>query len=231
MDQLSPDPKYFTISDYLSSSIEKLHIVLFGVTVGAIFLFWGINRASRKPTALIEYERSKPDYFNLLIYSVIALATILGFINGGMTLHNAVSADIFFIGLLVAPRICRTFFKNYRVSLFVFILLFSFSSRLYQQIYSDIYEIKNQIVDETACRQIEFDQQVSNNINLCNVLIIGGTSNYVFLLDKKIETTYAVQRSHIKMFRYPHNPDKLNGMERLPETLRSIGKYVKALLP
>ncbi|CAN0271358.1 unnamed protein product, partial [Chrysoparadoxa australica] len=192
-----PISTYFTVSDYVSSSIEQLFSVFFGVFIGLMFVFLGSHRASRRPVAIVEQERKRPDHFVLIVGSSIILLTFSGIVVGGRDLHMALSTDILLIGFLIVPWIATRYFQNYTRATFVLIVFFAFASHMYRTTFDNIYEVLEGKSVPILCKEVLIDRSVDWDIPSCGSVVLGGTSLHVFVFDQDQQKTFAVDRDHV----------------------------------
>lgn len=212
--------EYFTVSDYISSSIESLYVLFISVMVSMVVMFLGVHRASRKPIAQIEYEQSKPDYFVFTVTGILLLSLISGLFLGGKALHSGISIAILFAGFLFVPNFVRKYFNNYLISLLSVMVIVTFTSRLYSKIYDDIYDVLEDRNTQIACENVEFDANVKLGADPCKMVILGGTSDYMFLYDKPNERTYVVPRSHLVLGTHKADSSRANVFDMLSNWVR-----------
>ncbi|PCI39375.1 MAG: hypothetical protein COB46_09135 [Rhodospirillaceae bacterium] len=191
--------KFLGIADYLSASLEQIHIVLQSTLLSAVFLFAGLNNSSRKSVAQIRHEHSKPDYPIIFIWIGIVLININVILTPEFRYLRlvAVSFDILIIGYLIAPKIARHYFKQNIPAWFVIAMAFVIFSNLFRVVYTDIEKIKKIKDDENYCEGVTFAPSSKLHNRQCEVVLLGASSNYVFFLEKKSQMSIAIPRSQV----------------------------------
>lgn len=192
-----PISLYFSVSDYVDSSIEQLSTVFFGVFVGLFAAFLGAHQTSRTPTIIVEEQRKKLDPFRFFAWSFIFLFTPVGFLVGGQTLHSIISITILCAGVLVAPYLVKKFFNERNRAFFLLFAIFAFTSRMYDTVYSNIYDILEGESVPKLCEQINITSDNDNLMPPCGSSVIGATKTHIFVFDKNKNAVVILSRSQL----------------------------------
>lgn len=67
---------YFGVTDYLAAGVDAIGSAALASVWGIFVLFAGVHHGSRKPIALIEYERKRPNYGKWLIGLLIVIGLL-----------------------------------------------------------------------------------------------------------------------------------------------------------
>lgn len=186
--------KYFTLSDYLASSIEGLRYSATGAAIGLAAYFMGAHLASRKSYAQIEYERKRREYLPyFLVFTAIA-GTILGYINNSEMFYEAGFALIIFTILLFAPLLAIKYFKEPLVALFMLAFVASYSAHMFSSIGKAIYRAKNYPFEQIQQYDVKFKKGLP--INESHLALIAGNSNYLFFLNRE-RNAFIIPRDQI----------------------------------
>lgn len=200
-----PISHYFSVADYVSSSIEQLYAVFFSVFLGLAFVFFGAHAASRRPTIVIEEQRKKPDHFNIFVSGVIVIALIGGLFNGGRLLHQSIGLSILLAGFLIIPHLAARFFNDRLRAMFMLVVVFTLASHVYRTVHSNIYDVLEGEAVPRICEQFHISSADDNIMPPCGSAVIGLTERYVFIFDKEKSNTVILPRSRVTqgVFRSP----------------------------
>ncbi len=189
---------FFSVEDYITSSIEKTESALLSALFGIIAAYMGYYHSSRKSIYQIEQERKSKKFhkFILLVIALPIISIIVGYMNNDWLL---IVGGIGLIGLMssffISEFIAKKFFKRPIPTLFCFFFLcfflWSFARSLMGHIYTLDYE------ELASLKKYEFtfsDPSFYPEENM--VLIANGREFYIFR-DVKSKTSIVVPRQEI----------------------------------
>ncbi len=173
--------KYFTIGDYLASSIEVIRFSATGAAIGIIALFLGAHRSSRKSYAQVKYERSRKEYYPYLIFGVAIIGTIRGYLENSIIFYDAVYVLIIFSSIRFSGRLASKYFKEPFTALFLLVFVSAYSAHMFSSVGKTIHRAKNAPLEEIQKYEIQFKNGLP--ISGSELVFLAGNSNYLFLLD------------------------------------------------
>lgn len=192
-----PVSLYFSVSDYVDSSIEQLYTVFFGVSVGVLSSLAAAYQVSRTPAIIVEEQRKKPDPFRFFAWLFILLSIPVGFFIGGRTLHSIISIIILCAGFLSIPYLVKRFFNERNRAIFSLFAMFAFISSMYNTVYSSIYDILEGKSVPKLCEQINITPDDNNLMPPCGSSVIGATEVHIFIFDKNKNAVVILPRSRL----------------------------------
>lgn len=198
--------RYFDLTDYVSSSIEHIWIIFFGVLLSTLFVFLGMHHASRKPTAQIEHERRGLDWFAINVALIFVLNILAGLLLGGRSLHMFLSFNIIYGGFFITTYLADRFFRNRTVAIFMFTMLFSYVSGMYGHTARQIFEVHDTGFDHAFCDSLrsDVDNRIASGFDDCTVKYLASSSSYLFVYDQGTNTAVALKKDMFGAF--VHNP-------------------------
>jgi hypothetical protein len=186
--------KYFTLSDYLASSIESVRYSASGAAIGLISYFVGMHSASRKSYAQIEIERKRKDYWPHFMILVTVAAAIKFYLEDAEQFYFFAYLSILLLTLIVAPRISNYYFKDPIAALFSIVFVSSFSAHMYESIGREIHRLEHKSIEEL--KRYDISLKGTFPFQPSTVALIAENSTYLFLLDEN-RNIYIVPREQI----------------------------------
>ncbi len=196
--------KYFTLSDYIASSIESIRYSASGAAIGIVFLFLSVHSASRKSFVQLEFEWKIIKYFSYILLLSAIISAIHAYINNLENFYNIFSIAIFLCIMLLAPWVAKRYFKEPLVALFVIVFLFTFSVHMFVSLGKTIHHLKYKKLEEMKNYDIIFREQIP--LESSKLVLIAGNSNYLFFLDKD-KNTFVIPRDQV-LYVVKKAPDK-----------------------
>ena len=173
---------YFTVSDYISSSISKIGFSFSAAAIGAVSYFLGVHSLSRKSFAQVERERRKPDYWKHFIVLTSITGAVLNLYLGNIQIFYSASYPVvIFTSLFYLPKACRKYFKQPDSALYTAIFVISLFTHLWSSTGMRINELRTGDLAEMKVYDIAFSGSVGPTSD--ELLLVASNSNYYFLLD------------------------------------------------
>lgn len=191
--------RYLGINDYLSASLEKVRIVILGAAYSGVILFARFHSGTRKSAAQIQYERSKQDLLLIMIWlSIISMNFLMITDYFYRDLRILIfSIDILLLGYLIAPKLANHYFKKPFPAWFALALFFATFAELFRVVYTDINHVQKKLADPEHCEGLIFDDNVSTSVDRCDIVALGASSGYVFVIVREENAVKAIPRSLI----------------------------------
>lgn len=186
--------KYFTISDYLASSIEGVRYSITGAAIGLAAYFIGVHRASRKSYVQIEYERKRKEYWPYGIIFVAIVGTIRGYIDNSVIFYEASYVLIIFIGFWFIPLLATKYFKEPLSAIFVLLFVVAYSAHMFSSVGNAIHRARNYPFEKIQQHDAKFKKELP--IDESGLALIAGNSNYLFFLDRR-RNAFIIPRDQI----------------------------------
>lgn len=193
---------FFSISDYITTSIDKLELALYGGLIAIISTISNIinhSKSSYKLTNSSEIRNnSKMKLFRFLIIILLVSSVFLQFyINGKnkfVTLHILLIPVFYFVADFLAFK----YFRNSLKPLFILTFIFQFYLNIAISVFSDIDDIENNWVKKTT--KVFFN----SNIDIQNkeqLLIIGFSNDYIYLHDSINKKSITIKKENIEYYK------------------------------
>jgi len=174
--------KFFTLTDYLASSIDAIRYSASSAVIGIAAYFWGAHDASRKSVAQIEIERKQVVYLPYIILLVAIFSSIFAYIRNSIAFYDRIYMVIIFASMLSAPWVARRYFKEPLVAIFLIVFLFTFSGHLFISVKKTIYTFK---YDNKKIENYKIIFKKDIPIESSALVLIAGNSNYLFFIDEE----------------------------------------------
>jgi len=175
--------KYFTLGDYLASSIEVIRYSATGAAIGILSFFFGAHRASRKPYTQIEYERKRREYWPYMILVAAIIGTVRGYLENSVMFYDASYVLIIFASLYFSAKLATKYFKEPLAAMFLLVFISSYSAHMFSSVGRAIHRVRFSPIEEIKIYDIQFKKGLS--VNGSELVFIAGNSNYLFLLDRE----------------------------------------------
>ena len=173
---------FFTLTDYLASSIEAVRYSASGAVIAIVSYFLGVHSASRKSVAQIEFERARREYWPYIILLVSIFLAIFAYIRNSIVFYDSVYIIILFTTMFSAPWLAQRYFKETQVALFIIVFIFTFSGHMFKSLGKTIHRLKYDSQEKIERYQVIFKKEIP--IESSKLLLITGNSNYLFFLDE-----------------------------------------------
>lgn len=174
--------KYFTLSDYMASSIESIRYSASGALLAGISFFIGVHSASRRSLDQLEYERKKTRYLPAFLILTSVVSAVFAYINNLELFYDACYMFIFFSAIQFAPWLSHRYFKEPMVALFIIVFLCTFAGHMFVSVGKTIYNLKYKKLEEIKKDDIIFKEQMP--LQSSKVALFAANSNFLFLLDE-----------------------------------------------
>ena len=188
--------RYFTLTDYLASSIEGVRYAAVGACVGLVSVFMGYHHGSRKSYAQLEFERTKKDY-SPYIFAVGGAGWILtGYLKEiPYMFETGVGMVAIFLIFEIGARATRKYFKEATLALFALIFIGTFSVYLYWSIAHKIDHYRHEEIADIKTSTYRFTEDVGIT-DECLVLL-ASNSHYFFFRDMRDDISVIVPTEKI----------------------------------
>lgn len=207
--------EYFNFSDYLSSSIVALYLILIGTSLSLFILFVGIH--FKLDEVLLNNDLDLKTNFNKndKWILVILLISISGFILNSLlddysAASNALRLVIFIIGLYAINIIpFERYIKNdFTVRLILMVLLFLYIG-LEKQIQDDTMEVRETMASSIRVIYADGERVIDSE----RYSLITSNNKYFFFFDKKDQTSLIVQRDKFKTVTFSTPDEQTNFLQ------------------
>ncbi len=198
--------KFFTLNDYISTSIDKIYSVVFTLIISLVinFYWWSpeyIEARKKMSTGRLLFEDG-PFYIMFLGLPVAAVVSSCLDTPGK---YHILALTIFLVFQYFVPKIADFFKKpllsNLIISYMALFFIFLISGTLENRENIVKYYTKNDLN-----YYVEFD--LSINIKQKNLYLLSTNSNFSFLYSREKKQTYVVPNKHIKIITKKDIPEK-----------------------
>lgn len=204
-----PISLYFSVSDYISSSIERIYTVFLVAFFYLALLFFGFHRISRRSVVNVQSKLKTPNYIgafirkwiNSIYFKIVIWLLFSVFIYVVFTEHertHLIIPLIIFSGGIFIPHLAVHFFNKPVHAVFVLFLaliLVSYTYSIAIKKADDILEGEKSV--PKLCRQVNIE--FNDGIKIpCGSPIIGATESHIFIFNQDDTTAVIFPRSHLK---------------------------------
>ncbi|WP_075498386.1 hypothetical protein [Moritella viscosa] len=195
---------FFTITDYLATSIDVIAKTMISFSFGIMFLFWGMldrfNEELYSEQLDIENDNKKRGEKHLRFIIIIISTFIIGFLVNYFLLDKVVFSllvmPVYFISLYTIINLpIWKFVKNELVMKTALVSLAMFLTQIGHQIFNNVENIKN--IDYESQYEIKYIEKYNGDKN---GEFISSNSNYVFLWDKQRKEISIISKSMVTGF-------------------------------
>jgi len=175
--------KYFSLSDYLASSLDGIRYSASGAALGLLSYFIGMHCTSRKSRHQLEYEKSQKQYWPYLIFVSAIVGAAIGYLKNLETFYDASYIVIIFSAMYFIPRFAAKYFKDPLTAMFLLIFIASFSAHMFAAVGKAAFKFKNYEFSKLNPFEVEFNKRIS--LTDKEFTILAGNSGYLFFLDRQ----------------------------------------------
>lgn len=188
--------KFFTLQDYLSTSVDKMFINLIAMVVSIVFLNAFLSKGdSKKNTEHDKHNNRK----NIVIAKIIIIVSFtIGLIISIIRIYMFKDpSGYYFLGtvlaivsLILVDKIFKQYFQKPRQIFRYFAVTTIFLSMLLIDAMVDSETIIRNDLKKIKNYKITFDENL--NIDEASLVLLTSNSNYFFFYDKKDKKTYII---------------------------------------
>jgi hypothetical protein len=187
--------KFFTLTDYLASSIEAIRYSASSAVIGIVSYFLGVHSASRKSVMQIEFERKRREYWPYIILMISIFSAIFAYIKNSILFYTEVYIIILFTTFLSAPWLAKRYFKAPLVASFIIVFIFTFSGHMFMSVGKTIHRLKYDSREKIERYEVIFKKEIP--IESSKLILITGNSNYLFFLDED-KNAFIIPRDQVE---------------------------------
>ena len=187
--------RYFTLTDYLASSIDRIHLAAFSgfFALAGIFLF--LHRESEmnyvdSPRTLLLNDIQ----FGFVLFPCTVYA-IYSFLNDDIRKYSSLIPFLALIGGYLSGRLASIYFSNPRQAVFVLLFVYIFSWSIAISILEDINKVNKMGINEL--KKVRLEPKRPQLFDQSKFIILASNSNYYFLYSKYNGNTLIIPKSSI----------------------------------
>ena len=187
---------YFSISDYLSVSIEVMESAILSTFISFIAYCYGIWVANSVPEHQEEqFQKTTDRQLNLLL-GMLIFGTIMAFVFHEPYI-NSLS-----VALLISPMFLSGFLSKYFIeprlkNSLIIIFLATFLIQIWLNSSTNIENIYKKISSDD-CLSIVFKENAKNTIDPCEFVLLGFNSQFIFLISKGENQSVIFNRDQVE---------------------------------
>lgn len=217
--------KFFTLSDYISSSISRIGYTFSATVWGTIFFFLGDHSASRKSIAQISYGHKGRRIHSLIIIATALIGTIVEYFQNIQLFYSFGYFTAIFLSMFLLPNMCQKYFKKPIPAQYILIFIFCFFAHLWASLGSTIDEFRYEELHSINAYDVKLKDSLS--LSTSDFVLIAANSGFFFFLDqnrrlhilRKDQVEYLEQRQPEDTNRFwifPSRPHYKNGNTNAP---------------
>lgn len=200
-----PISLYFSVSDYVGSSIEQIFVVFLVIFIAIVQVFIVLFLKLKKVGTVENQRIVKPRiYFYYFLGGWIVFITIVGLFAGGRLLQTTISFSILYTGILLLPFLLQ-FFDNRIRALFMLFVVFTFVACMYFIVSWKIYNVLEGESVPKLCEQVNI-KFINDDLKLpCGLSVAGATETHIFIFNHNDNTmvVWSHSRLTLDMFKSP----------------------------
>ncbi len=187
--------RYFTLMDYLASSIDRIHVAAFSgfFALAGIFLFLHreseMNYVDSPRTILLNDIQFG---FILFLFTVYAIQS---FLSDDIKKYSSLIPFLVLTGGYWSGQLASKYFSNPRQAVFVLFFVYAFSWSIAISILEDVNKIKK--MDIYELKKVHLEPKSPHLFDESKFIILASNSNYYFLYSKDNDDTLIIPKSTI----------------------------------
>lgn len=189
--------KFFSLNDYLSTSIDKIYITITSLAIGlGIGVF--LNPSGWREQAQQQGLRTALLLEELAYYSFILMIiflTIICTISSSPERYPLIGLLVAIVSFHFLVKITRKYFKNSRQSYIYLMILTIFLITVVSSTMREREEILKADLNDIKKYTITFTDKIQ--IDEKNIILLASNSNYYFFLDKNTEKTHIIPADNV----------------------------------
>ena len=189
--------KFFTLSDYIASSISRLSNSFIAAGLVILGFFHGHYRSSRKSTAQFNYEKGKRKYLDYIIVGALAIITAIAYKLDMILFYPAGFLTIAALAMFLLPKICRKVFKKSNAAMYALIFSVCFFAEVWRSVGTTIAIFRYGDLHEMKAYDIELKD--STSFSTSDHLLIAANSGFLFFLDEE-RKIHILSKDHLQYF-------------------------------
>jgi hypothetical protein len=187
--------KYFSLSDYLASSMDAVWYSASGAAIALVYYFLGMHSASRRSFAELKVLKERRGYVPYLLAALMLASAVQLRLAQSEQFYTAVFGVILIVTYPVVPWVSRRFFKEPLTATLAMVFVISFSGYMYESIARKIYRIEHGISRQATDYAIKLKNPVP--IDGSKAVLIDANSSFLFLRGSNKEV-YIVPRGQVE---------------------------------
>jgi hypothetical protein len=198
-------PVFFSVGDYLSTSVDKIYFSVISVLIGLVYSLFGgyVESISMIEDDYLEKtsrRKTRRTVYNLSIIIPWVFSTILMivyFYLDKQGKYNLLGMSVYFVLVYILSElpIHRFFQKPFRVYL-LFISFLIFSLSMYSSIMDQIETINRH--DISDLKRYQFSYETGITFEDHSWVFLTGNSEYLFFYDKDDKKSFVIPKRYVK---------------------------------
>ena len=190
--------KFFTLSDYIASSVSRLSNSFFSVAIFIVAFFVGHHSSSRKSIAQQNYEKNKPEYWPYFIIGVLAIGTVIGYYKSNMDrFYFAGCFTAIWLGMCFLPKIYKKYFKKSNATMYALIFIVCFIAEVWRSVGTTIDMFRYEDLSKIEAYDIQLKD--TSLFSTSDHLLIAANSGFLFFLDEE-RKIHILSKDHLQYF-------------------------------
>ncbi len=188
--------QYFSLADYLASSIDKIRFAAFSALIATIALFLRIHYESRRLEIGFQSQGKKEkDYWLYFIIVVVTAGAIKSYYDESILFYTQMQVLILVIGIYVSWPIAYRYFAKPVPTFFSMIFLFSFAGHMYASIGMTIHKFNNSDIEDLRKYKLHLADGFSMDTN--SLVVLSANNSYFFLYDVREKKAKIVRKDKV----------------------------------
>lgn len=184
---------FFSLSDYLAASIEKIRYSALGGLVGLGSLFLAMDKLARLPPDKSEREVTWSRIESALILVAFGYITARTYIDNSPYFYPALSFFLMLLGVNYSFRIADRYFKNVVVAHAAIVFLIVFSAYMFGSVALRI----NEITHSATTEDLKVHLVAGTSADLAGSILITANSSYYFFYNREKRRALVLPNSQV----------------------------------
>ena len=174
--------KFFTLSDYIASSVSQIGATFASAFLSLVAFFWGEHLVSRKSLFQHRYDQKKFAFLPSALVGMSLTFVVLGYFDNVKLFYTGLYLSIILLALFLLPDLCRKYFNKPRPAHYVLLFIVYSFSYLWLSLGYTIDDLRY----EELQKQKKYDVEFKENISLpsSDFVLLAANSDFFFFLDE-----------------------------------------------
>jgi len=187
--------KFFTISDYLSTSIDKVYYCFMSIIVGMVIGFFLYPEYLKGEIPIIRQSKFA-QFFDRLIMPLMAVSVLVAFLQKNYYgFYPALQLFLLLLSIHIIKYFLIKYFKNPIRSYFILVSITWFFLSIFLGVVEDVSSIYREKTEDLKKYHIVFEKGVT--LEEKDLILLASNSKYAFFYDKKCQKTIVLPTHNI----------------------------------
>jgi len=188
---------FFTLTDYLTASIEQIRFAATGGALAILGMFFGLRSASRRSG--FDASETERRSTSLLLAGAGLLGgvfALVAYLEDSPSWPNSLFFPSILVAIVLVKDAAQRFFVQREIALFSLVFVATYCIYLAAAVGTEILELKAGVRKVPRATAFHFSAVIG--MNSPSTLLVGGNGTYLFFYDTSIRKVFVVPRSSVE---------------------------------